>query len=797
MGQIRDRANVVYPNGPVSAPTQPLKEEIRALFGVVEDTISGAIAGPVSVEAAARAAADAALSVRVDNVEALAATGIKNRLSVKLATTTAGTLASSFENGDTIDGIVLATGDRILIKNQAAPAENGVYTVAASGAPTRDINADQANELEGLAVYVEQGVTLVGTTWFCKATSITVGTTPLFFAWIASDKTGLVRTEADAWVEGFGTADAVTVDSVDRIASVNSGTLSYNWQDKRVRLNGQAEKDFDLIVYGGTLSGIMAAKRARLRGLRVALVDPYPRIGGAIVQGGLVVTDFPSPQANWHAVRGLVRQFFQSILRNYDDPVAARAYVDATTQMLQIYDPRAFQAEIKAWTEDFDLIVVNNPIFDPSDIRQAANRAITEISTNAGWLRGKVFVDASYEGDLIRAAGVGFRIGREGQGTFGEPFAGFKPVGSGAFSLAGFTTPPDGRLVQTAAQMTALGLSAGNADPTVQTLSVRSILTQHGSRVPFTAPPGYNKANYLAAGEGAKLFGYTQLVGPTIGSGAIANQGTVNLRNGVSCKQTNNGSASIVSNELWWAGTEYALGNWARRREIVEQQARWQQGLYYYLANDIVSDWNTASTIALQADAATWGLAPDLYPYSRFGQHWQDGVYVRECMRMTDAAYVCTQADMYASGSPNIPSGYETWHSNSGRTNTKNTVIARWAYFLDAHATRIYTMDSVAPFTYVFEGTTPHPNNVDLYEIPWAAVRTDPLKATHVPNLLVSWCYGMSHVFYMSARMEPLAAMVGEACGEAAALMVVNQQATNQVVYADLAARLNQFGSKL
>ncbi len=106
---------------------------------------------------------------------------------VRAGTTTAGTLATSFENGDTIDGVTLATGDRILIKNQASASENGIYVVAASGAPTRATDADSGSELVNATVFVSEGTTLADTQWTCTANApITVGSTSLAFAQIGA-----------------------------------------------------------------------------------------------------------------------------------------------------------------------------------------------------------------------------------------------------------------------------------------------------------------------------------------------------------------------------------------------------------------------------------------------------------------------------------------------------------------------------------------------------------------------------------------------------------------------------------
>lgn len=124
-------------------------------------------------------ATDGATKQYVDAV----ASGLAPKDAVRAATTAAGTLASSFENGDVVDGVTLATGDRILLKNQAAAAENGIYTVAASGAPTRATDADSSGDLVGAAVFVSEGTTNGNTLWVLTTDApITVGTTALVWA---------------------------------------------------------------------------------------------------------------------------------------------------------------------------------------------------------------------------------------------------------------------------------------------------------------------------------------------------------------------------------------------------------------------------------------------------------------------------------------------------------------------------------------------------------------------------------------------------------------------------------------
>lgn len=122
---------------------------------------------------------DAATKAYVDNL----VNGVKWKTAVRVATTGAGTLASDFENGDTIDGIVLATGDRILIKNQASGTENGVYVVAASGAPVRATDADTGTEIAQMACFVREGTTNADSAWvLTNDGTITIGVTNLTYA---------------------------------------------------------------------------------------------------------------------------------------------------------------------------------------------------------------------------------------------------------------------------------------------------------------------------------------------------------------------------------------------------------------------------------------------------------------------------------------------------------------------------------------------------------------------------------------------------------------------------------------
>ncbi len=182
-------------------------------FGVAGDVgklkVAGNTSGAATIEAPAVAGAivvtlpsSTSTLATIADVSA-AVNGLSWKAAVRVATTANGTLASAFENGATVDGVTLATGDRILIKNQSSGSENGIYVVAVSGAPTRAADADSGTELVNASVYVSEGTTLADTQWTCTTNAaITVGSTSITFAQISASSVAIGS------VTGLGTGVA-------------------------------------------------------------------------------------------------------------------------------------------------------------------------------------------------------------------------------------------------------------------------------------------------------------------------------------------------------------------------------------------------------------------------------------------------------------------------------------------------------------------------------------------------------------------------------------------------------------
>lgn len=185
--------------------------------GTVSNTEFGYLDG---VTSALQGQLDAKASITyVDNL----VNGLSWKNSVRVATTVNGTLATAFENGDTVDGVTLATGDRILIKNQTASENNGIYTVNASGAPTRAVDMDSALEFSGSAVFVREGTVNADTAWVETAEVTTVGTDPVTFAQFSTTTAGATRNLDNLTVSGLAVGSLLVGTSSTQVSNLAIG----------------------------------------------------------------------------------------------------------------------------------------------------------------------------------------------------------------------------------------------------------------------------------------------------------------------------------------------------------------------------------------------------------------------------------------------------------------------------------------------------------------------------------------------------------------------------------------------
>lgn len=260
-------------------------------------------------------------------------TGLKWKEPVRIATTVAGTLATSFEDGDTIDGVVLATGDRILIKDQAAPADNGLYVVAASGAPTRSTDADAGSELPGSTVVAILGTANANTQWTCNNTGTpTLGVTALTFVRINTGSPFASNAEAITGTEALKTISPASSKAAfdDRLASNGDATTGTSIVKVLTPASGKAAYDARLGTNSDAITGTSTTLAVTPAASKAAFDDRFATNLQATT--GTSTTKVLSPStglAAIYAYRGYKTPRMTGAVGTANDTVTIQACIDA------------------------------------------------------------------------------------------------------------------------------------------------------------------------------------------------------------------------------------------------------------------------------------------------------------------------------------------------------------------------------------------------------------------------------------------------------------------------------------
>lgn len=569
-----------------------------------------------------------------------------------------------------------------------------------------------------------------------------------------------------------------------------------------VRLaSARGELSFDLVIYGATPAGIMAAKRARLRGLSVCLLEPTRHVGG-LGAGGISYTDQPHsggssiPSRESALVGGDTLQFFKDI--NY--------YYTGTAIPRWDFEPKNFERvaykvlNALGGPNYSGMLMLRSRIDSASDVRtltdENGNTFITHVRSREGFIGGSQFIDASYEGDLMAFSGVPYVVGRESLADFGEqdkdgkPYAGFKPASQAA--LTGFTPAAQAHWRLKAP----ITLNAGDADLRVQAFNFRTVITNRASlMMPFSQPYGYDRDEFLVTIEAIGIKSFTTFLE------CVADQGSIPIGNtgySLGDRKINTNSGSFLSNDLSGWNWDYPDGRWSVRDAIIEDHATRQRAYFWYLQNGIAQhavDLGLSGAVqtrcaSIQADAANYGYCIDEFQNSEHGAGFPHALYVREARRMR-GMHVLNLFDMndptstYAGAPGGTP---PTWPTSN---NIKATPVCLWNYGRDVKGTQF----NVGAGTQIFVDGYPPYNNVDYvddYMIP-AEVLIPPVGS--ICNLTVPVCFSSTHVAMMSSRMEPCYMELGEAAGEIAAQRFGADNIVQNYDYADLATRLTSRGS--
>lgn len=509
----------------------------------------------------------------------------------------------------------------------------------------------------------------------------------------------------------------------------------------------------DVIVYGGTSAGVIAAVQAKRMGKSVIIVSPDKRLGG-LSSGGLGWTDTGKKDA----VGGLSRNFYERVFQHYENKAAwnwqdRSNYTGSGTRTIDngdgsmwMFEPHVAEGIFEDHIEENDLIVKRDEWLNRESGVKMTEGKITQITTlSKKKFEGKIFIDATYEGDLMAAAGVSYQVGRESNATYGETWNGVQ-VGVlhhghhfGEMNLSPYVIPGDpssGLLPRISGEDPG---KKGEGDKKVQAYCFRMCLTNKPeNRVPFAKPEGYDPNQYTLF---ARIL--------DTGWDEVFEQFD-HLPN----HKTDTNNHGPFNTDNIGMNYDYPDGSYERRREIIKEHETYQKGMMYFLAND------PRVPEKFRKEMSTWGLAKDEFTDNG---NWPQQLYIREARRMI-GSYVTTQLDV------------------QGKRETPKP-IGMGSYTMDSHNVQRY----ITPEGYVQNegdiGVTPK----KPYHISYGSITP---KKKQCENLLVPAAVSSSHIAYGSIRMEPVFMILGQSAGTAAALSIDDKVAVQDLDYAKLRKRL-------
>lgn len=544
---------------------------------------------------------------------------------------------------------------------------------------------------------------------------------------------------------------------LSRLVALSLTFLSPAFADER--------PDHDLVIYGGTCAAVIAGVQAKKMGKSVVIVSPDTILGG-LSSGGLGWTD----TGNKAVVGGLSRDFYHRVWKEYQKPETwkfekpedygnvgqnTRA-MDGETRTMWVFEPSVASKIFEDYVKEFDLIVHRDEWLDRENGVVIEDGRIASITTLSGkTFSGKMFLDTTYEGDLIAAAGVDYHVGREANADYDENWNGVQtgvdhhkhhfqlldhpvspyiiPGDPSSGVLERISTDPPGEY--------------GEGDHRVQAYCFRMCLTNHPeNRIPFTKPDGYDPNQYellircFEAGWGMEVFNKFDV---------IPNHKT----------DTNNHGPFSFDNIGY--NYEYPEASYEKRREIIKEHETYQLGLLYFIANDprVPKD--------VQAEMNTWGLPKDEFQESG---NWSHQLYIREARRMI-GGFVMTENELR-------------------KVNPTPDSVGMGSYAIDSHNTQRHIDEN---------GHVQNEGDIGVstrgpYEIAYGSLVP---KREQCTNLFAPVCVSSTHIAFGSIRMEPVFMILGQSAATAAVMAIDEELDVQDVSYEALKAQLLEDGQVL
>ncbi|HVK17541.1 MAG TPA: FAD-dependent oxidoreductase [Fimbriiglobus sp.] len=505
--------------------------------------------------------------------------------------------------------------------------------------------------------------------------------------------------------------------------------------------------DYDVVIYGGTSAGVAAAIQSARMGKTVVMIEPSQHVGG-LTTGGLGMTD----SGNKAVIGGLAREFYQRVKKHYDRPEAwkfekrerYKSYRPDEDAMWT-FEPHIAEKLLREMLDEHKVPVVLGERLDRAKGVKLDGKRITSIATESGkTFAGKVFIDATYEGDLLAAAGVSYTVGREPNAKYGETLNGVQRKGNihnhrFVVKVDPFVKPGDPKSGLLPLVYPEPLPADGEGDHRLQAYCYRMCMSLvPENRVPFPKPADYDEKRYELLLRNFEAGDLRLPLSPAM------------MPNGKT--DTNNNCA--FSTDHIGANYKYPEASYAEREAILKDHESYQKGLMWTLAN------HPRVPQKVRDQMAKWGLAKDEFTDNG---NWPHQIYVREARRMV-SDYVVTENDCR-------------------RLRDTPQSVGMGSYNMDSHNCARY----VTP-----EGFVQNEGDVQVgpggpYKISYLSLVP---KKGECPNLLAPACLSCSHIAFGSIRMEPVFMILGQSAATAAALAIDGKLDVQAVDYTKLKERL-------
>lgn len=520
--------------------------------------------------------------------------------------------------------------------------------------------------------------------------------------------------------------------------------------------NKEAILKADIIIYGGTSSAIVAAVEAKKSGKSVYIVSPDMHLGG-LSAGGLGYTD----TGNKSVIGGLSKEFYQRLYKHYQESENwpwqkkeeygnkgqhGNPAIDGEMMSTWNFEPHAAEQVFEDFIKENNIKVYRNEWLDRTEngLIKEQGRIISIKTLSGKTFEGKVFIDATYEGDLMAAAGVKYHVGREANAIYGENWNGVQTevyhhghqfkMDIDPYIIPG--EPTSGLLPEISDQKPG---AYGSGDKKLQAYCFRICMSNHpDNRIPFPKPENYDPKRYellsriLEAGW-REVFQKFDMV-PN--------------------RKTDTNNHGPFSSDYLGANYDYPEASYERRKEIIKAHEDYQKGYLYFLQNDpsVPSD--------IHDKMQDCGLAADEFAENK---NWPHQLYIREARRMI-GQFIMTEKDVL------------------GKTDIARP-IGMGSYSLDSHNAQRYVKD---------DGFVQNEGDIGVrperpYSIDFGAILP---KESECTNLLVPVCVSSSHIAFGSIRMEPVFMILGQSAAAAASIAIDDNKSVQNISYDKLRDKL-------